>query len=50
MDDFVLKLSKEDIRTLLLGSEVYVSDGLTDVTVKLNNYSSNSELEVGEND
>lgn len=50
MSEFILKLSKEDIGTLLLGGEVYVSGGLTDVTVKLNNWSSNSELEVNEDD
>ena len=50
MNSFILKLSKEDIRTLLLGGEVNVNYGLTDVTVKINEYTSNSELEVSEDD
>ena len=50
MNEFILKLSKEDIGSLLLGGEVNVNYGLTDVTVKLNEHASFSELEVSEDD
>ena len=49
MSKFVLKLSKEDIGTLLLGGEVNVNYELSNVTVKLNEHTSISELE-GEKD
>ena len=44
--NLVLKLSKEDIVNLLLGGEINIDCGLTNLTVKLNDYSSTSELEV----
>lgn len=46
MDKFILKLSKEDIGNMLLGGEVSVNYGLTDVTVKLDEHIYQSELEV----
>lgn len=46
MDKFILKLSKEDIGNILLGDEVSVNYGLTDVTVKLNEHIYRAELEV----
>lgn len=48
--DLVLELSKEDIGNLLIGSEINVNDGSTNLTVKLNEYSSTSELEISEDD
>lgn len=48
--NLVLELSKEDIGNLLLGSEINVNYGSTNLTVKLNEYSSTSELEVSEDD
>ena len=50
MSKFVLKLSKEDIGTLLLGGEVNVNYELSNVTVKLTEYTSTSELEGDKDD
>lgn len=50
MNNYILKLSKEDIGNLLLGGEVNVNYGLTEVTVQLNEHACYSELEVSEDD
>lgn len=50
MDEFILKLSKNDIGTLLLGGEIQVHYGFTEVTVKLDEHRFRSELEVNNNE
>lgn len=50
MNNFILKLSKENTGNLLLDGEITAYYGLTEITVQLNAHAIYSELEVCEND